>query len=104
VFDAYSGACQRLSERRILDALPETEAVFKRRLRAEHNHWWTERLLAWWVPCVKPAGKAETAALKETFHHWDIVPFEQLDNFTKDLDGGPAVAMVALGFKETSCA
>ena len=79
-------------------------SVRERMLRAEHNRWWTERLLAGWVPCAKPAGKAEAAALKETFYHWDMVPFEQLDDFTKDLDKVSAAAMVALGFDGASCA
>ena len=69
-----------------------------RMLRAEHNRWWTERLLAGWKPCPKPADKAGEKTAKAAFTHWDMVPFDQLDASTKELDRVPLAAMVALGF------
>jgi len=76
----------------------------KRVLHAEHNRWWTERLLAGWKPCAKPmdADKAQRkqkeAKLKSSYRHWDMVPFDQLDESTKDLDKVNIAAMAACGF------
>jgi hypothetical protein len=71
-------------------------SVRGRMLRAEHNRWWTERLLAGWVPCEKPADKADKEAKKNAFQHWDLAPFNRLDDFTKDLDKVSIAAMAAL--------
>lgn len=89
------------------DAIRERAAAFPgfatdvsvrgRMLRAEHSRWWTERLLAGWVPCEKPADKADKEAKKAAFQHWDLVPFDRLDDFTKDLDKVSIAAMAALG-------
>ena len=68
-------------------------------LRAEHNRWWTERLLAGWQPCAKPADKAEKDALKAAYKHWDMVPFDRLDDFTKEIDRVCVAAMAACGFR-----
>ena len=73
-------------------------AALARLLRAEHGRWWTERLLSGWKPCEKPADKAERGARKAAFLHWDLVPFDRLDDTTKELDRVPAAAMAALGF------
>jgi len=67
-------------------------------LHAEHNRWWTERLLAGWKPCAKPADKAEKEALKAVYKHWDMVPFDRLDDFTRGLDRVCIAAMAACGF------
>ena len=77
-------------------------AVRDRLLRAEHNRWWTERLLAGWKPCPKPADDAGKDAEKAAFRHWDMVPFDRLGDFTKELDRVPLAAMIALesGAKE----
>ncbi len=76
----------------------------KRVLHAEHNRWWTERLLAGWKPCEKPGDedkatrKKKEAALKSSYQHWDMVPFDQLDDFTRDLDKVNIAAMSACGY------
>lgn len=67
-------------------------------LHAEHNRWWTERLLAGWQSCSKPADKAEKTALKAAYLHWDMIPFDQLDAFTQGLDRVSIAAMSVCGF------
>lgn len=73
-------------------------------LHAEHNRWWTERLLAGWKPCAKPMDadkvlrKKREAELKSSYQHWDMVPFDQLDAFTKDLDKVNVAAMAVCGY------
>ena len=53
-------------------------------LRAEHNRWWTERLLAGWF-----LGERND----EMFLHPNLVPFEQLDTKTQALDLMCIIAM-----------
>lgn len=65
-------------------------SVRARLLRAEHDRWWTERLLAGW--------KKDKKKNKDAFLHPNLVPFDELDHFTKELDRAPIAAMVALGF------
>ena len=67
-------------------------------LHVEHNRWWTERLLSGWKPCEKPAEKARQKELKDSYMHWDMVPFDRLDAFTQDLDKVCIAAMAACGF------
>ena len=67
-------------------------------MHAEHNRWWTERLLAGWRPCGKPADKAEKEAMKASYRHWDMVPFDKLDDFTRGLDRVAIAAMSVCGF------
>lgn len=67
-------------------------------LHAEHNRWWTERLLAGWIPCERPSGKEDGRRMKNLCQHWDMIPFEDLDVFTKDLDRVSIAAMAVLGF------
>ena len=80
------------------------EETRKRVLHAEHNRWWTERLLAGWKPCAKPmeADKAlrkkKEVELKSSYLHWDMVPFNQLDSCTQDLDKVSIAAMAACGY------
>ena len=79
------------------DCLTNAESRMKL-LRVEHNRWWTERLLSGWKPCEKPAEKARQKELKASYMHWDMVPFDQLDAFTQDLDRVCIAAMAACGF------
>ena len=81
------------------DCLTNAESRMKL-LRVEHNRWWTERLLSGWKPCEKPSEKARQKELKASYMHWDMVPFDQLDEFTQDLDGVCIAAMAACGFVE----
>ena len=46
-------------------------------LKAEHNRWWTERLLGDWR-----VGERDNVRRL----HPNLVPFEELDDFTKDID------------------
>ena len=55
---------------------------------AEHNRWNTEKLLNGWEP--SPQGTGKTA-----FRHDKIVPFEQLDDKTKDKDHEQIEAVVS---------
>ena len=73
-------------------------------LHAEHNRWWTVRLLAGWKPCEKPMDadralrKKKEAELKSSYQHWDMDPFDQLDAYTKKLDKVNIIAMAACGY------
>lgn len=88
------------------DAFREKAAVFpdfgtnaetrSRLMHAEHNRWWTERLLTGWQPCRKPVDKAEAELLKASYKHWDMVSFDQLDEFTRGLDRVAVAAMAIL--------
>ena len=58
-------------------------------LKAEHNRWWSERLLGdWWLG----------ARDNERRLHPNLVPFEELDDFTKDIDKLCIAAMAQQGF------
>ncbi len=76
----------------------------RRALRAEHNRWWSERLLAGWKICAKPMDedkdtrKKKEKELKSMRRHWDLVPFDKLDDFTKDIDKLCIAAMAQQGF------
>ncbi len=71
----------------------------RRVLHAEHNRWWTERLLAGWKVCLKPNDSVKSVReqhqdeLKARYYHWDMVPFDQLDDFTQDIDKVSVAAM-----------
>ena len=73
-------------------------------LKAEHNRWWSERLLAEWKLCAKPMDadegirKKKEKELKSLRQHWDLVPFDRLDDFTKDIDKLCIAAMAQQGF------
>ena len=58
-------------------------------LKAEHNRWWAERLLADWRP-----GKRDN----DRRLHPNLVPFEKLDELTKDVDKLSIAAMAQQGF------
>lgn len=65
------------------DCLADTESCLAL-IRAEHNRWWTERLLAGWF-----LGKRDD----ERFLHPDLIPFEQLNVKTQALDLLCVIAM-----------
>lgn len=58
-------------------------------LKAEHNRWWSERLLGDWRLGVRD---------NERRLHPNLVPFEELDDFTKDIDKLCIAAMAQQGF------
>lgn len=60
-----------------------------RLLKAEHNRWWVERLLADW----RVGERDDVRRI-----HPNLVPFEQLDDFTKDIDKICIAAMVRQGY------
>lgn len=60
-----------------------------RLLKAEHNRWWTERLLGDWR-----VGKRDDARRI----HPNLVPFDELDDFTKDIDKICIAAMARQGY------
>ncbi len=58
-------------------------------MHAEHNRWWTERILAGWIP-----GERDNAK----FIHNNMVPFDELDAETADIDKINIAAMARHGF------
>jgi hypothetical protein len=60
-------------------------------LKSEHNRWWAERLLGDWR-----VGKRDNAKRL----HPNLVPFDELDDFTKDIDKINIAAMARQGFIE----
>jgi len=42
--------------------------------------------------------KRHEAELKDAFYHWDMIPFSQLDEFTRDLDKVNIAAMSVCGY------
>ena len=58
-------------------------------LKAEHNRWWSERLLGDWRLGARD---------NERRLHPNLVPFEELDDFTKDIDKLCIAAMAQQGF------
>ena len=58
-------------------------------LKAEHNRWWAERLLGDWRLGARD---------NERRLHPNLVPFEELDDFTKDIDKLCIAAMAQQGF------
>lgn len=76
---------------------PHAEAA-KRMLKAEHNRWWTEKLLGGWIPDMAFASDDESHADKTHMIHGDMVPFEQLSEGVKDKDKINIAAMAAYDF------
>ncbi len=68
------------------DLTPELQL---RLLKAEHNRWWAERLLANWR-----VGARDNVRRR----HPNLVPFEELDEPTKDIDKINIAAMARQGF------
>lgn len=62
-------------------------------LKAEHNRWWSERLLGDW----RLGARDNVRRL-----HPNLVPFEELDDFTKDIDKLCIAAMAQQGFITTT--
>ncbi len=58
-------------------------------LKAEHNRWWAERLLSDWRVGVRDDSRRI---------HPNLVPFEELDESTKDIDKICIAAMARQGF------
>ncbi len=63
-------------------------------LKAEHNRWWAERLLGDWRLGANEKGKKNEARRL----HPDLVPFEKLSDFTKDIDKLGIAAMARQGY------
>lgn len=76
---------------------PYAEAA-ERALWAEHNRWWTEKLLAGWIPSSADRPDAGSGANKKKLVHTDMVPFEDLSEDVKDRDKICVAAMAACGF------
>ena len=81
----------------LLEGVPYEEAAEKI-LKAEHNRWWTEKLLGGWLPSEQKAADAASHADKEKMTHGDMVPFEELSDKVKDKDKINIAAMAAYGF------
>lgn len=70
-------------------------------MRAEHNRWWTERLLAGWVYDESLAMDTRARAEhqdKKSMRHGDMVPFENLSGPVKDKDKINIAAMAVWNF------
>ena len=82
----------------LFDGVPyETAAV--KILKAEHNRWWTERILAGWLPAEPGSVAANTyEADKNNMFHGAMIPFEGLPEKVKDKDKINIAAMAACGF------
>ena len=70
----------------------------ERILRAEHNRWWTEKLLTGWMYDPNVATNDESHADKKRMLHGDMVPFERLSEGVKDKDKINIAAMAAYDF------
>lgn len=67
------------------DAL-ETE-IWDRIARMEHNRWMAEKYIGGFMPVDKTTDKHFGAFLKVNLKsHWDLVPFDQLDEATQEYD------------------
>lgn len=73
-------------------------------LKAEHNRWWTEKLLGGWQPCkgkttdVSDEEKKLIKAEKKNLLHRNMIPFEELTDEDKDKDKINIAAMAVYGF------
>jgi hypothetical protein len=81
----------------LFDGLSANEAAEKF-LKAEHNRWWTEKLLTGWLPDSNGVANDNSHADKENMLHSDMVPFEHLSEVVKDKDKIHIAAMAACGF------
>ena len=77
--------------------LSRSEAM-RTALKAEHNRWWTEKLLGGWIPDARRSPGDESHADKQQMIHGDMVPFEELSEGVKDKDKINIAAMAACGF------
>lgn len=67
-------------------------------LKAEHNRWWTERLLSGWIQDNQLSNKAGSHADKNHLLHGDMIPFEQLTDEEKGKDKICIASMYALEY------
>jgi hypothetical protein len=82
------------------------ETAAEKVLKAEHNRWWTEKLLGGWqLSEGKPAEGASPEQIdkeieeeKNNLLHRDMIPFEELSDEVKDIDKINIAAMVVCGF------
>lgn len=81
----------------LLDGVPYAEAAEKI-LKAEHNRWWTEKILCGWLPAEQKAADGASHADKKNLIHGDMIPFEELSDEVKDKDKINIAAMAAYGF------
>ena len=81
----------------LFDGVSYAEAAM-RVLKAEHNRWWTERLLAGWKLDASLRISDGTHADKKNMLHGDMIPFEDLSDSVKDKDKINIAAMIACGF------
>ena len=77
-------------EKSLLFDKSDYPASANRILRAEHNRWWTERLLAGWVYSPERDDNQ--------LEHWDMVDFDRLHDSTKEIDKINIAAMAHFGF------
>ena len=85
----------------LFDGVPYAEAAVKA-LKAEHNRWWTEKILAGWKPSGPKSADGSSHADKANMIHGDMVPFEELSDEVKDKDKINIAAMAAFGFLKTT--
>ena len=81
----------------LFKGMPYAEAAAKI-LKAEHNRWWTEKLLAGWLPSGQNEKNGSSNADKKNMMHGDMIPFEDLSESVKDKDKIVIAAMTAFGF------
>ena len=79
------------------EGVPETA---ERVLKAEHNRWWTDRILNGWLPSGQRPQGYDSHADKVNMIHGDMIPFEELQDAVKDKDKIVIAAMAAFGFIE----
>ena len=85
----------------LFNGVPDAEAAVKI-LKAEHNRWWTEKILAGWLLSEQKTADADSHAHKSEMKHEDMIPFEDLMDEVKDKDKINIAAMAAYGFLSAS--
>jgi hypothetical protein len=81
----------------LFDGVPYEKAA-ETVLKAEHNRWWTEKLLSGWTYDPKVVTGDESHADKPNMLHGDMVPSEMLSEGVKDKDKINIAAMAVYGF------
>ena len=81
----------------LFDGATYAEAAEKT-LKAEHNRWWTEKILAGWQPAEPNSTGSDSHADKKKMLHEDMIPFEELSDKVKDKDKINIAAMAVYGF------
>ena len=81
----------------LFHGMPYAEAAEKT-LKAEHNRWWTEKILAGWQPAEPHSTGNDSHADKGNMLHEDMIPFEELSDDIKDKDKINIAAMAAYKF------